>query len=388
MRDPTQDRHRRSRWPPSAPLPSGSLAGAAAPDLEQKIDSARAEAQLITQRIYAQSAEIAELQAARRGRRRARAGAARPARARAPPAPAELNDDLLAAEDQLEAVRARYKRAVGVLADRLVAIYKGSEPDDLTVILEADGFEELDTRAEYLEALTDADERIAERVSALHDEVDRPYEEIAELKAGIDEQARGSRPPASEIAAVRAEAEARAAEIADAKAEPSRPPSASSRSRSRAGSSRSAGRRPSSSAGAGEAFLGGPTRSPPTSSCASPAATTAPSTPPAGPAARTRSSPRPGAPTAAGPSAPGLQGRAGPHRRHDLARGRPRRLVLRLTQPASASGRPVYAVPRWVAPRDAKHQLKGKPMATAAQGFLRGSSATISPRSAKRSSSC
>ena len=77
-----------------------------------------------------------------------------------------------------------------MLADRLVAIYKGSDPDYLSVVLESDGYDDLETRAEYLEALTEADERIAGRVSALNDEVAAAYEEIADLKAAIDEEAR------------------------------------------------------------------------------------------------------------------------------------------------------------------------------------------------------
>ena len=77
------------------------------------------------------------------------------------------------------------------------------------MILEADGYDDLNTRAEYLEALTDADERIAERVSALHDEVDRHLrgDRRPEGRASTSRPA-GSRPSRAEIAPIRADAEA------------------------------------------------------------------------------------------------------------------------------------------------------------------------------------
>jgi len=200
-----------------AALALGSLAGAEPTETERKLASAREEAGQITQRISTQSASIAELEA-----EAARAAAReRELRAQLRESTARsnaLDDDLLAAERELEVVRARYKRAVGVLADRLVAIYKGSEPDLLTVLLESDGFDELEMRAQYLDALTDADERIADRVSALHDEVSRAYEQIAELKAGIDAEARRLEAARAEIESARAAAERRASEIADARA--------------------------------------------------------------------------------------------------------------------------------------------------------------------------
>jgi septal ring factor EnvC (AmiA/AmiB activator) len=195
-----------------------SLAGAAPSETEQRLDSARSEAQLITQRINAKSDQIAELEqrAAVAAAREQELGAQlRESTARS----TALNDDLLAAEKQLELVRARYKRSVGVLADRLVEIYKGSDVDYLTVVLESEGFDDLQTRSEYLEALTEADGRIADRVSALHDEVAAGYQEIADLKASIDEEARKLEAARAEIESVHAAARARAAEVADAKAE-------------------------------------------------------------------------------------------------------------------------------------------------------------------------
>jgi len=196
----------------------GSLAGAADPDLEQRIDSASSEAELIAQRISTQSARIAEL------RERAADAEARESELRSElrentVRSNELSEDLLATRRELEVVRARYDRALGILSGRLVAIYKGTEPDPLTVLLDADGYEDLTTRSEYLEALTDADERLADRVEALHAEVEASVERITAIKAELDQRARELEAARAEMERVRAEAASSAEEVADAKAE-------------------------------------------------------------------------------------------------------------------------------------------------------------------------
>ncbi|MDP9187762.1 MAG: transglycosylase family protein [Actinomycetota bacterium] len=195
-----------------------AAAGAAKPGLEAQIASAESEASLISQRISSQSARLGELEAeaaeavAREQELRAQL---RDATARS----TELNGELVGAERELEDVRARYDRSVGVLGDRLVAIYKAPEPDLLAVILEAQDYEEVQGRAEYLEALTDADERTAERVAALHDEVDARYEEITGIKDGIDEQSGRLERSRAGIAAESARSQQRAAEMSDARAD-------------------------------------------------------------------------------------------------------------------------------------------------------------------------
>lgn len=233
-----------------------SLAGAADPDLEQKIDSASSEAELIAGRISAQSERIAGL----RERAAAAESRERELRAELERNAAEskrLGEELAAAEKELEAVRGRYDRALKVLSERLVAIYKGSEPDELSVILEADGYDELTARTEYLEALTDADERIADRVGDLHDQVNAAYERTAGLKARIDEQSRRLEAARAEIAAAGDEAERSAAEIAAAKGEAE---AALGELREKISGWELEVRKQAAEelGGAGEAFLGGP----------------------------------------------------------------------------------------------------------------------------------
>jgi peptidoglycan hydrolase CwlO-like protein len=193
------------------------LAAAADPSLETRIDSAESNADQLSQRIDQQAAEIAGLE------QRAREAGAREMVLtaeieRATDRSRELAGELTATEQKLDAVEARYKQALRILSDRLIEIYKGTTVDNLTVLLESDGYEDLSARAEYLDALHDADARLAEQVAALHDEVEGDYERIAGLKAEIDEQASQLEASRTEFASTRAETERRAGEIADAKA--------------------------------------------------------------------------------------------------------------------------------------------------------------------------
>ena len=202
----------------AAALSQIALAGAADPGLETRISSAREEASLISGRISSQSARVAELESAAAdasARERELEAQLADAAARS----AALNGQLLAAEDELEAARSRHMRAVDVLAARLVAIYKGSEPDYLTVLLEADGFDDLSAQTAYMEALNAQDERIAERVSALREQVSDRIERISAIEAGVAEQRRRLEVARAGIAAARAEAERRASEIAAAQAD-------------------------------------------------------------------------------------------------------------------------------------------------------------------------
>ena len=78
-----------------------------------------------------------------------------------------VQNTLDARRAQLERVRVRYeaeharfvrlrrelRRSQGVLAARLVAIYKADQPDMLSVILESDGFNDLLVRADYMSAI-------------------------------------------------------------------------------------------------------------------------------------------------------------------------------------------------------------------------------------------
>jgi murein DD-endopeptidase MepM/ murein hydrolase activator NlpD len=94
---------------------------------------------------------------------------------------ARVQNTLDARRAQLARVQARYqrehenfvrlrrklRRAQGVLAARLIAIYKADQPDMLSVILESDGFNDLLVRADYMNAIGAQDSVIVDKVREL-----------------------------------------------------------------------------------------------------------------------------------------------------------------------------------------------------------------------------
>jgi murein DD-endopeptidase MepM/ murein hydrolase activator NlpD len=96
---------------------------------------------------------------------------------------AELKRD----EARLEVLRVRLKRSLRVLRQRLIAIYETDQPDALTVILNANGFDDLMNRYEYLQHIQGQDTSIAERVrnlrNAMKDTVLRVRDERAQIAA-------------------------------------------------------------------------------------------------------------------------------------------------------------------------------------------------------------
>jgi murein DD-endopeptidase MepM/ murein hydrolase activator NlpD len=91
---------------------------------------------------------------------------------------AEVQQQLDLEVQHLELLRERLQRSLRVLENRLVAIYKTNPPDTLTVILEADGFEDLLDRYEYLQRIEERDSRIIARVRDLRDQTEDTVERI------------------------------------------------------------------------------------------------------------------------------------------------------------------------------------------------------------------
>jgi murein DD-endopeptidase MepM/ murein hydrolase activator NlpD len=102
--------------------------------------------------------------------------------------------ELKRAKDRLVVLRARLKRSLEVLRERLVVIYESSRPDAVTVILNSDGFDDLVSRYEYLERIQSQDASIAERVRTLRDDTRDTVERVRaarnEIAAKRDELAR------------------------------------------------------------------------------------------------------------------------------------------------------------------------------------------------------
>lgn len=199
---------------------TGSVPAQETDALEAKIAGARQDAQGLAAEIESNEAALAEAQA------RAAAAAQREAEltallAEGQEREAELTRRVAEAEAKLAAARARLQRALDALADRLVAIYKGDDPDAVTLILESDGFDDLTTRVEYLRRIEEADAQLADRVRTLRDEVAIRLGAVEQARAEV--QAYNERLDAAraQIADARATAEAEAAAFAAARAEQS-----------------------------------------------------------------------------------------------------------------------------------------------------------------------
>jgi peptidoglycan hydrolase CwlO-like protein len=165
-----------------------NLAGAKDPSLKDKIDAARSDAGQLSDRVDAQTAQIGTLTAQAH-----QAGAhAMELNAQVQTAEAhsrELATQLDAAERQLDQLRGEYAHSVKELDQRLVAIYESDAPDYVTVLLNSDGFDDLSTRSDYLNALHEADIRIADKVASLRDQVAGNVHRVADLKQESDQEA-------------------------------------------------------------------------------------------------------------------------------------------------------------------------------------------------------
>ncbi len=138
--------------------------------LRAQIADARDEAQALAQQIDSATAALAAAQ------ERAIAAAREEARltavlARGREREARLEASLGLAIEELAATRARFGRSQDALADRLVAIYRSPMPDATSLMLEADDFDDLATRSEYLSRIEDADASLVSRVRTMRAQV-------------------------------------------------------------------------------------------------------------------------------------------------------------------------------------------------------------------------
>jgi septal ring factor EnvC (AmiA/AmiB activator) len=132
---------------------------------------------------------------------------------------ARLEAQVARPRDALAAARAQLQRGLNALSDRLVDIYRGGMPDETTLLLESDGWDDLQTRSEYLRRIEEADASLVSRVRTLRDDVtDRlaAVEDAQQRAEDFNEQIEAAR---DQIAAVRAEAEARAQQLAALRAQ-------------------------------------------------------------------------------------------------------------------------------------------------------------------------
>jgi peptidoglycan hydrolase CwlO-like protein len=126
---------------------------------------------------------------------------------------AELAREVDETRAQLAAEKARLQRARAALAARLVAIYEAGTPDTASVIFGSGDYDELVTRSHYLDLIAASDSALAERVEAVRDEVATDVEAVVALEREAIEHEEELAAARDEIGAVRAAAQASAAEL-------------------------------------------------------------------------------------------------------------------------------------------------------------------------------
>jgi murein DD-endopeptidase MepM/ murein hydrolase activator NlpD len=125
---------------------------------------------------------------------------------------AQKQAELDQAQAQLETLRERLRLSIKILEQRLVAMYKSSAPDLITVLLQSHGFDDLLDRTEYLQQLDDQDNQIVARVRDLRNQTQQL---VRTVKAARDTIAQRK----AELDAARAKLETRTGELAAARKE-------------------------------------------------------------------------------------------------------------------------------------------------------------------------
>jgi murein DD-endopeptidase MepM/ murein hydrolase activator NlpD len=93
--------------------------------------------------------------------------------------------ELKEAKARLVELRARLKRSLRVLKQRLVDIYESNNPDAMTVILSAHGFNDLLSRYDYLQQIQSQDTSIAVRVKRLRNEEKETLDRVRAARDAI-----------------------------------------------------------------------------------------------------------------------------------------------------------------------------------------------------------
>jgi peptidoglycan hydrolase CwlO-like protein len=125
---------------------------------------------------------------------------------------------LAADRRRLEIVRARLRRALAVLEERLVAMYESGSPDVVNVVLDSASWSEVATRTDYLNQVQDYDDSVATRVKALRDEARAAVERMTAVRRQIKEARDAVAAEEREVASARQAAEARFAALKSAQA--------------------------------------------------------------------------------------------------------------------------------------------------------------------------
>ena len=199
-------------------LPAAGAPAQSVDELNAQISSAQSQAQSLGAEITTSASQLAA------ARSEAAAAAAREAElsavlAQGQEREAQLQMRVTETAAQLAEARARLRRALGALAARLVSIYEGDTPNATELLLDSSGFDDLANRAELLGRIEDADATLAASVRQLRNLVSAQLAEVKRARAeaaAFNQRIAGAR---DAIAGVRATAEARAAQLEQARAD-------------------------------------------------------------------------------------------------------------------------------------------------------------------------
>jgi murein DD-endopeptidase MepM/ murein hydrolase activator NlpD len=147
-----------------------AVGSASGKDLQQRLDATQsklshvqAHAGVLTTRISHESAQLDRLTAEVAQLRNKEAAVAAQL--------AQKQAELEAAQARLDHLKKRLRDSIQILEQRLVAIYESNEPDLITVLLQANGFDDLLARSQYMTTLQDQNNDIVVRVRALRNQM-------------------------------------------------------------------------------------------------------------------------------------------------------------------------------------------------------------------------
>ena len=169
---------------------------------EEKLSHVDAHEGVLTTEISHESAQLSRLQGEVADLRNREAVAAAELAAKQ----AELSE----AQSRLESLRARLQSAIRILEARLVALYKSSDPDVLTVLLSSHGFDDLLERTEYFQRIDDQDNEIVSRVRDFRNQIQETVNTVKAARNAIAERK-------AELERTRAKLERRTGELAAAR---------------------------------------------------------------------------------------------------------------------------------------------------------------------------
>jgi peptidoglycan DL-endopeptidase CwlO len=119
--------------------------------------------------------------------------------------------------DRFVRLRRKLRRVQGVLAARLIEIYKADQPDMMSVILESDGFSDMLVRADYMKLIGEQDSVIVEKVRELKKKSAEKRLLLVVLKSKAEEAVRVIEVKQRELEEARAAIQSNEADLAAAR---------------------------------------------------------------------------------------------------------------------------------------------------------------------------